>query len=301
MACPRDEVSLLRIINTPARGIGATTVEKLIQLAVRKGTMIWNILPEAEAEGAVSARTLTALHAFHALLQRYSLQIHQKPQEMAHAIRRLLQEINYESEIARQYKEEAQQESRKNILEEFVNSIAQYAEKDENPSLLGFLETTALMDRDEQSEKDDELSDNSVRLMTLHSAKGLEFPRVYLVGMEEGLLPHKRSIESGLEKDIAEERRLAYVGVTRAMDHLTLSRAKSRMKWGKRRESVCSRFLFEMQPDPGGELPEQHITADSDNSTQPAPAPLASKPPLLSPAARPTVVPTLNEFEAPPF
>ena len=98
-----------------------------------------------------------------------------------------------------------------------------------------------------------------MRLMTLHSAKGLEFPRVYLIGMEEGFLPHKRSIDADSEKDIAEERRLAYVGITRAMDHLTLTRAKSRMKWGKRRETVPSRFLFEMQAEPGEALPEVSI------------------------------------------
>ncbi len=120
------------------------------------------------------------------------------------------------------------------------------------------------MDRDDQNDKDSELADNAVRLMTLHSAKGLEFPRVYLVGMEENLLPHKRSVESDLEKDIAEERRLAYVGVTRAMDYLTLTRAKTRMKWGKRRESVTSRFLFEMQKEPGETLNEEHVGGEED-------------------------------------
>lgn len=301
IACPRDEVSLLRIINTPSRGIGATTVEKLIQMAVKRGSMIWNILPEAEAAGIVPARTMTALQAFRSLLQRYAEQMQERPRDMADTIRRLLKEINYEAEIAKQYKEETQQETRKNILEEFVNSIAQYAEKEQAPTLLGFLETTALMDRDEQSEKDDDRNENSVRLMTLHSAKGLEFPRVYLVGMEEGLLPHKRSIESELEKDIAEERRLAYVGVTRAMDHLTLTRAMTRMKWGKRRESVCSRFLFEMQQDPGLPLPEEHISSESEQSPG-RPLSSASMSPLSPPGSRTQqLTPTVNEFEAPPF
>jgi len=144
------------------------------------------------------------------------------------------------------------------------------------------------MDRDDQNDKDSELADNAVRLMTLHSAKGLEFPRVYLVGMEEGLLPHKRSVESDLEKDIAEERRLAYVGVTRAMDHLTLTRAKTRMKWGKRRESICSRFLFEMQAEPGEKLVEEHIGGDEEDDT------------FDGPPARPTLT-SLFEDDSPPF
>jgi DNA helicase-2/ATP-dependent DNA helicase PcrA len=111
--------------------------------------------------------------------------------------------------------------------------------------------------------------------------------------MEEGILPHKRSIESGLEKDIAEERRLAYVGVTRAMDHLTLTRAASRMKWGKRRDSVCSRFLFEMQKDPGLELQQEVITGDSGARSR-----------LMSPQSEGESAGsrnTSNEMDAPPF
>jgi DNA helicase II / ATP-dependent DNA helicase PcrA len=293
IASPKDEISLLRIINTPTRGIGATTVEKMIQLAVRKGSSFWDILPEAQAAGIVPAKTMASLRAFQSLLDRYAVHMKESPRQLAEITRRLLKEIDYESEIVKQYKEQVQQDVRKNVLEEFVNSIGQYVEKETEPTLSGFLESTALMDREEQSDKDEQLSDNSVRLMTLHSAKGLEFPRVYLVGMEEGILPHKRSIESGLEKDIAEERRLAYVGVTRAMDHLTLTRAASRMKWGKRRDSVCSRFLFEMQKDPGLELQQEVITGDSGTRSR-----------LMSPQSEGESAGsrnTSNEMDAPPF
>lgn len=264
LASPKDEVSLLRIINTPSRGIGAGTTEKLIEFAVSQGKPMWDIVPEAIQQGLVSQKAQTALIEFRNLLMRYRERAMQDASHLSDTAKALLKAVDYDSEIDRQYKDEAQAEQRKEVIADFVNSIGQYVEKESDPSLQGFLETTALMDKDDQSDKDNELSDNAVRLMTLHSAKGLEFPRVYLVGMEEGLLPHKRSVESGLEKDISEERRLAYVGVTRAMDHLTLTRAKSRMKWGKRRESVTSRFLFEMQSDPGGQLMEEHIGGDDE-------------------------------------
>lgn len=257
LASPIDESSLLRIINTPARGIGASTTEKLVNLAVGQGISLWDVIPQAAQAGTVPARALAAITAFRQLLGRYRAEMLDRPQQMADIARRLLREIDYDAEINRQYKDETQQEQRRAVVEDLVNSMGQYVEREAGPSLVGFLETTALMDRDE--EPDENQDTNQVSLMTLHSAKGLEFPRVYLVGMEENLLPHKRSVESGLEKDISEERRLAYVGVTRAMDHLTLTRAKSRMKWGKRRESTASRFLFEMQAEPGAELQEEHV------------------------------------------
>ncbi|MDG2128149.1 MAG: UvrD-helicase domain-containing protein [Fuerstiella sp.] len=288
LSAPRDEVSLLRIINTPARGIGATTTEKLVQLAVSRGKSLWEVVPEAIAAGSVPKQAQASLSDFRNLLIRFRKEMLEQPAQLADTVRRLLKTINYNGEIDRQYKDETQAEQRKTVLQDLVNSIGQYIEKTNKPSLQGFLETTALMDRDDQSDKDSELADNAVRLMTLHSAKGLEFPRVYLVGMEEGLLPHKRSVESDLEKDISEERRLAYVGVTRAMDHLTLTRAKTRMKWGRRKESICSRFLFEMQDEPGRKLVEEHIGGDEEDDT------------FDDQPARPTLT-SLFEDDSPPF
>jgi DNA helicase-2/ATP-dependent DNA helicase PcrA len=276
LASPRDEVSLLRIINTPARGIGASTVEKLVALAVSQGKSLWDVIPDAAEAGQIPARALSALNDFRILLGRYRAAMRDNPESMAEISQRLLKEVNYDAEIERQYKEESQQLIRKAVLEDFVNSIGQYVEKEADPSLSGFLESVALMDRDDRADSAEDSGPDAVSLMTLHSAKGLEFPRVYLVGMEEGLLPHKRSVESDLEKDIAEERRLAYVGVTRAMDHLTLTRAVSRMKWGKRRESICSRFLFEMQKEPGQQLNEERVTEEESVETQP-PRPLSER------------------------
>ncbi len=300
----RDEVSLLRIINTPARGIGDTTTEKILQRAVKKGVSFWDFVPEASAEGLVPAKTLTSLVKFRELLQRYGQVMNNDPKNLAEQCRQLVSEIDYASEIAKQYKEETQQETRKTILEEFINSIGQYVERNEDPSLTGFLETTALMDREDEADRNEKQEQDAVRLMTLHSAKGLEFPRVYLIGMEEGFLPHKRSIEADSEKDIAEERRLAYVGVTRAMDHLTLTRAKSRMKWGKRRETVPSRFLFEMQAEPGEALPEVSIERQEGVGIpimpMGEPSPFQPRPAILPSSAKLSAPPP-NEFEAPPF
>ena len=127
------------------------------------------------------------------------------------------------------------------------------------PTLIGFLDDILLSGRDQDRDKDKQLGRNAVVLMTLHSAKGLEFPQVYMVGMEEGLLPHHRSV--AVEGDaIDEERRLCYVGITRAEERLTLSLALTRRKWGKPRPTNPSRFLFEIvgeADNPHAKAPQQ--------------------------------------------
>jgi DNA helicase-2/ATP-dependent DNA helicase PcrA len=125
-----------------------------------------------------------------------------------------------------------------------VSSLAAYQERSQTPTLREFLDESSLSGRDDLL-KDDELR-AAITLMTMHSAKGLEFAHVYMVGMEEGLLPHRRAVEDARGLGIAEERRLAYVGVTRAKDYLTLSYCKGRMKWGQMRPQIPSRFMMEM-------------------------------------------------------
>ncbi len=247
-----DELSMLRIINTPARGIGQSTTEKLIKRSLKQGDRLWDVLNNLDGDKDIPNKARGAIGGFCELISRYENQIQQRPGDMAEICKRLLEEINYKYEIERQYKDEGQQIARTGMLEDFVDTISHYVRQSAEPSLDGFLETTALMGRDEENDKDEQLQNNSIRLMTLHSAKGLEFPRVYMVGMEENLLPHKRSVE-GSAKDIAEERRLAYVGITRAQEHLTLTRADTRMKFGKRKEMIPSRFIMEATSQPQAE------------------------------------------------
>jgi DNA helicase-2/ATP-dependent DNA helicase PcrA len=189
-----------------------------------------------------------SINDFHELLERYRRMFDKNPTQLDGIASRLIEEIDYESEIEKQYSNADQQLARTAVIDQFLDSMREYLKRADEPSLAGFLEESALFGREEESDKEEQLESEGIRLMTLHSAKGLEFPHVYLVGLEEGLLPHQRSVE--MEGDaIEEERRLAYVGVTRAMQTLTITRAAGRMKWGKRRPSLPSRFLHEMLGD----------------------------------------------------
>ncbi len=139
----------------------------------------------------------------------------------------------YPDEITRLYDQPDERESRDVVLGRNGQRDQRYEEGGKSPTLTGFLSEIALAGRELGNEKDKLALQNSVWLLTMHAAKGLEFPVVYMVGMEEGLLPHSRSVNSGTDEDIAEERRLCYVGITRAQEKLTMSMALTRRKWGK--------------------------------------------------------------------
>jgi DNA helicase-2/ATP-dependent DNA helicase PcrA len=268
LAHPEDEVSLLRIINVPARGIGTGTVEKLLALAVRGGKRVWEVLPDALADETMSAAARAGIEAFRGLVIARREMFAENPRHMSRLLQELIAEIDYDGEIRKQYDDEMQREQRRESLNELVRALAQYESRTAQPTVGGFLEDSALTGRDEENDKDDKLSQRGVKLMTLHSAKGLEFPRVFLVGLEEGLLPHRRALDDA-EATIPEERRLCYVGLTRARDHLTLTRAASRKKWGKPRPSVPSRFLFEMtgQPVPMAVVATESEAADAESES----------------------------------
>jgi DNA helicase-2/ATP-dependent DNA helicase PcrA len=242
LANPADEVSLLRIINTPSRGIGAGTIKALVDVAVGSGASLWNVLPSALVELDLPAAMRERITGFTRLVERYQARLEHEPLSLT--LRALISEIEYKQELERSYKTPAEVEARFNSVDGVVRSVEEYEARGEGATLAGFLEETVLGGRDDFAD-DREKSQYAVTLMTLHSAKGLEFPHVYMIGMEEGLLPHRRVIAEGSGVD--EERRLCYVGVTRAEETLTLSMCKARTKWGKARPSIPSRFLLEMR------------------------------------------------------
>lgn len=247
LANPTDEVSLLRIINCPPRGIGPSTVEQLLSQAVSRGEPLWNVLRDCVRQPDSAPATPERVASFVGLVERYRTRAIVEP--LPDLLRALLAEIAYKSEIERLYKTPRDIEARNAAIEEVVNAAATYWNNAENPTLIEFLDECSLVGRDDQDQSDGDERKNAVTLMTLHSAKGLEFPHVFLVGMEEGLMPHQRSVLDGGSAGIEEERRLCYVGITRARETLTLTYAKGRMKWGKLRPSIPSRFLLEMRGD----------------------------------------------------
>ncbi len=243
LVVPSDEISLRRVINVPARAIGNKAQEALVERAVAEGKTLWDVLPHAGQIPGIATPAVESAVKFRKLIEHYRQRLETEP--LVDVVNALISSIGYQDEIARLYKEPTDQQARWAAVEEVVNSLGSYSKRAKKPTLAGFLDDVALGDRDTSDEKETQLKRNAIALMTLHSAKGLEFPQVYLVGMEEGLLPHRRSVEVEGEA-IDEERRLCYVGITRAQDRLTMSLALSRMKWGKARPTVPSRFLFEI-------------------------------------------------------
>ena len=241
---PNDEVSLLRIVNTPARGLGSKTVKLLIERAVERGVPLWSVMRDASALSDLTPAARRGIDQLTELADHVRRRA--TNESLTDAMRTLLETTAYGDEIARQYDQPEEREARTASLGELTNAIAAYEDAAAAPDLTGFLSEIALSGKELGSEKDKLAAQNAVWLLTMHAAKGLEFPVVYMVGMEEGLLPHSRSVKSGEEDDIAEERRLCYVGITRAQEYLTLSMALTRRKWGKPRPTTPSRFLYEI-------------------------------------------------------
>jgi DNA helicase-2/ATP-dependent DNA helicase PcrA len=245
LANPADEVSLLRIINIPARGISQATVKRLLEEAIRRGKPIWDLLPHAGALAGLPATAAAAVERFRTLMERFRRLTREPSRKLPEVVKTLIRDVAYQDELARMYPDASDREARWASVEEVVNAVAGYAQRAATPTMAGFLQEVALTGNEADQDKESKLERNAVVLMTLHAAKGLEFREVYMVGMEEGTLPHHRSLADAAAA-VDEERRLCYVGVTRAQRRLTLTMALERRKWGKPRPTHPSRFLYEL-------------------------------------------------------
>ncbi len=234
---PADSVSLLRVMNVPKRGIGKTTIQRLTDAANQLGIPLWDVVSDNEAVRSLGGRSAKGLLQFSELIN--FLQSHLKNSPVSELIQLVMEKSGYISELITAATDEA--EERRRNLQELVNAGLQYQEENEAADLEGFLASAALAS--DADNKDTEA--DRITLMTLHSSKGLEFPVVCLVGMEQGLFPSYRSIDD--PASLEEERRLCYVGVTRAKEKLFLSHATERRVWGGMREpALPSVFLSEI-------------------------------------------------------
>jgi DNA helicase-2/ATP-dependent DNA helicase PcrA len=231
---PSDAVSLMRIANRPRRGIGDSSIARLVTFADALAISLWDALPRA-AEAGVGAAPLKSVKQLHTLLA--SLMAQAQELNVPQLVERVLEQSGYLEALEAERTIEAQ--GRLENLQELVSVAREYLETADEPSLSSFLQEISLY-----SDQDALRGEGSlVTLMTLHNAKGLEFRAVFMIGMEEGLFPHARAIE---EQGIEEERRLCYVGMTRAQERLCMTHASSRMLFGNRAYNLPSRFLDEL-------------------------------------------------------
>jgi DNA helicase-2/ATP-dependent DNA helicase PcrA len=234
---PKDEVSLTRIVNVPLRGIGETSLKRLLEYAGEKSIPFYEALVKAgEIEDRIPPKAKDGFRALYYLLERYRKRVEQ---ENADALTGdLVQDIGYVEELKRERTVDA--ESRIENIQELLAGVEEFCERSEDKSLAGFLgEVSLLTDIDTWDEEK-----NAVTLMTLHNAKGLEFPVVFICGLEEGLFPHASSLDDPAEME--EERRLFYVGLTRAKERAFLSTTSHRRRYGRGIGTVPSRFLEEV-------------------------------------------------------
>lgn len=234
----RDDLAVKRIINVPKRGIGATTINRVQDYADENGLSFYDALKMVEDIPTIKNAAAAKVRPFVTFIQ--SMRSKMPYLTIENLMNEIIEETGYVAELEAEGTDEA--DARIENIDEFINKIVTYQESEELPTLGGFLEEVALIADIDNLEEDNDY----VVLMTLHSAKGLEFPNVYLVGMEDGLFPSYMTITSDDPLEIEEERRLCYVGITRAKEHLTLTSARMRMTRGETHFNKVSRFVKEI-------------------------------------------------------
>ena len=236
---PELDIPLLRVLNTPPRGIGNTTSMAALDWSRDENQSIWETLIDENFLTQVSSKVMNSIHAFTGRVEKARRDLI----DGMHAgvvMDEWLREMEFDEWLMRQCKTDKEKDVRREGVSTTIASLTEAIKK--GKSLSDFLDQTAL-----DAEKEDDLEKRSgVTLITLHAAKGLEYPVVYLVGLEEGILPHKRSIEEGTRD---EERRLLYVGITRAQLRMTMTYCATRVKWGKEEACEASSFIRELNPD----------------------------------------------------
>jgi DNA helicase II / ATP-dependent DNA helicase PcrA len=235
---PEDTVSMLRVINTPRRGVGQATIDNLQNAAQQMGVPLWEIVNDETSVKTLAGRSYKGVLQFVEIINKWREAA--KTEAVNTVLAGVLNDSGYSQELIDQGNDEATE--RLQNVQELVNAATQFQEETEEPSLENFLANAAL------SSDLDKLDDsNAISMMTLHSSKGLEFPVVFLVGLEEGLFPNYRSLND--PATLEEERRLCYVGITRAQEVLYISYALERRLYGNREAAIPSQFLGELPPE----------------------------------------------------
>ena len=238
---PDADLHLLRVLNTPARGISSTTANLAITHSREHRSSLWKALHDPAFLSDCSAKSQASIRAFTGLVERYQAAFRASTASFRDTLQALMDEIAYEDYVGRTCKTEDERMQRLAAINDIKESMHSFWAP--GRKLADFLEKVTL---DNEKDDDDDLEKKKgVCLITMHAAKGLEFPHVYIVGVEEGLLPHSRSVDEG---SLDEERRLFYVGITRAQERLTMTYCASRTRYGKEEKCAPSSFIQEI-PD----------------------------------------------------
>ncbi|MFN4872651.1 MAG: ATP-dependent helicase [Akkermansiaceae bacterium] len=252
LVAPQNDVPLLRILNAPNRGIGQATAVLATDDSREKNRSVWDTLCDPFFTTTLGAKAANAIEEFVSLISSAKNRIDYSKEHPADVLSELLKEIDYLPWIERGCKNDSERQQRAESIHSLLDSLRQHI--DRGKKLQSFLDASALAS---EREDDDLEKKKGATLITLHASKGLEFPIVYLVGLEEGFLPHSRSVTEGT-KD--EERRLLYVGITRAQESLTLTYCNTRVKWGQKTGCQPSSFICE--------LDDKHISHTSFDEIQ---------------------------------
>ncbi|MEZ4464788.1 MAG: 3'-5' exonuclease [bacterium] len=255
IANPFDETAWRRIVNYPSRGVGDVSIERLAEYSAATGLPFFRVLQRPEIQG-LSPKVQETVRGLEAKIAELRARFAVEP--LGEVCRALIKGFGFADELVRVHSKSPQQIRRRmDDLEEVASALASFHQRNPDSGLTEYLSKLAL---DTRPEEDGDAEADQASLMTLHASKGLEFTAVYLAGVEEGLMPHQRVLDG--EGELDEERRLAYVGITRAKVHLTLTGAKMRLKFGRIHRKRPSRFLDEI-PDAlflggrTGKLPEK--------------------------------------------